>query len=79
MVKSYENLVEESQNEVNEQLNKRHTAEFKDFARAMQSDEKTIILKTVPTDALLDELERRMKLLESRDQAIKELFRIPEE
>lgn len=79
MDKSFERIVEESQNEVNEQLNKRHTAEFKDFARAMQSDEKTIVLKTVPTDALLGELERRVKLLENRDQAIKELFRIPEE
>ena len=63
----------------NESLEKRHLEDMKGFARAMETEEKDIVLKTIPTDVLMGEIQRRMQLLENRDKAIKELFRIPEE
>lgn len=59
-----------------ELLEKRHEADFKDIARAMEDNEKNIVLKTIPSDVLFNELKRRLNLLENRDQAIKELFKI---
>jgi len=72
-------LVEKAQNKINEEIERRHQEEFKDVARAMEDTEKYIVLKTIPTDVLINEISKRMQLLESRDKAIKELFRIPEE
>ncbi len=63
----------------NEILEKRHLEDMKGFARAMENEEKDIVLKTISTDVLIGEIQRRMQLLENRDKAIKELFRIPEE
>lgn len=62
-----------------ELLERRHEADFKGIARALEDNEKNIVLKTIPSEALLDELRRRLNLLEGRDQAIKALFKIQEE
>jgi hypothetical protein len=63
----------------NEILEQRHLNDMKDVARAMESEEKSIVLKTIPTQDLLDEISRRCDLLETRDKAVRELYRIPEE
>lgn len=73
------NAVEKMQMKIDENLERQHREEFKGVARAMEDTEKDIVLKTIPTDVLLGEVSRRMNLLENRDKAIKELFRIPEE
>ena len=62
-----------------ELLERRHEADFKDIARAMEDNEKNIVLKTISNEALLDELKRRLNLLEGRDHAIKALFKIQED
>lgn len=59
-------------------LEKHHQEEFKGMARAMDDTEKLIVLKTIPSPALIDELLRRVTLLEDRDKAIKSLFNIKE-
>ena len=71
--------VEKMQQKIDENLERQHQEEFKGIARAMENEEKHIVLKTIPTNDLLDELGRRCELLESRDKAVKELFRIHEE
>jgi hypothetical protein len=73
------NAVEKMQMKIDESLERKHQEEFKDVARAMEDTEKYIVLKTIPTEVLIGEISKRMQLLESRDKAIKELFRIPEE
>lgn len=70
-------LVEKTQNRINAGIERQHQEEFKDIARAMEDGEKNIVLRTITTEDLLKELSRRCELLESRDKAIKELFRIP--
>ncbi len=72
-------LIEKTQDRINEGIERQHKEEFKDIARAMEEGEKNIVLRTIPTEDLLKEVSRRCTLLESRDKAIKELFRIPEE
>ena len=72
-------VVEKMQMKIDENLEKQHQAEFKGVARAMEDAEKDIVLKTIPTEVLIGEIQRRVSLLENRDKAIKELFRIPEE
>ena len=67
------------QEKMNERMEKGNQQEMKDIARAMEIGDKEVILKTIPSDVLLGEITRRMTLLENRDKAIKELFRIPEE
>ena len=67
------------QMKIDENLERQHQAEFKGVARAMEDTEKDIVLKTIPTEVLIGEIQRRVLLLENRDRAIKELFRIPEE
>lgn len=59
-----------------QQLEKRHLEEFKGVARGLEESEKLIVLKTISTKDLLDELNRRMTLLEDRDQKVRELYRI---
>lgn len=63
----------------NDDLERRHLEEFKGIARGMEDNEKNIILKAIPSQVLLDELSRRISLLEDRDKSIKQLFRIAEE
>lgn len=63
----------------NEILEQRHLNDMKDVARAMENEEKYIVLKTIPTQVLLDEISKRCNSLENRDKAIRELYRIPEE
>lgn len=75
MTKEISSVIEQN----NDNLKKRHLADMKDFARAMENDEKDIVLKTTPTEVLLNELSRRLLLLENRDKAIKDLFHISEE
>lgn len=67
-------MTTEEKNE--QQLERRHLEEFKGVARGLEESEKLIVLKTIPTKDLLDELNRRMTLLENRDQKIRELYRI---
>ena len=71
-MKTIKDVVEQN----DEMLERRHQEDFKDVARAMEDTEKNIVLKTIPTDALIAELSRRMTLLEDRDKAIKALFKI---
>lgn len=71
--------VEKMQQKIDENLEKKHKEEFKGIARAMENDEKHIVLKTIPTNDLLEEVSRRCELLEKRDKAVKELFRIQED
>lgn len=71
--------VEKMQVKIDENLERQHQEEFKGIARAMENEEKNIVLKTIPTNDLLDELGRRCEILERRDKAVKELFRIQEE
>lgn len=73
------NIVELTQQNINTDLERRHEADFKEIARAMEDNEKNIVLKTIPSDVLFEELKRRLNLLEGRDKAIKALFKIPEE
>lgn len=70
---------EKLQEKMNERMEKGNQQEMKGIARAMVLEDKTVVLKTIPTDVLLGEVSRRMQLLENRDKAIRELFRIPEE
>jgi hypothetical protein len=67
------------QEKLNERMEKGNQQEMKGIARAMTVDDKNIVLKTISTEVLLGEVSRRMQILENRDKAIKELFRIPEE
>ena len=69
------NVIEQN----NESLEKRHLEDMKDFARAMENEEKYIVLKTIPTDVLIQEIGKRCSTLENRDKAIRELYHIPEE
>ena len=71
--------VEKMQQKIDENLEKKHKEEFKGIARAMENDEKHIVLRTIPTNDLLEEVSRRCELLEKRDKAVKELFRIQED
>lgn len=73
------NVVDKIQDKIDADLEKRHQEDFKDIARAMVDEEKNIVLKTIPSEALLNELNRRLSLLENRDKAIKSLFKIQEE
>lgn len=73
------NAVEKMQQKIDVRIEKSNQSEMKDIAKAMEIEDKTVVLKTIPTDALIEELSRRMLLLEKRDRAIKELFRIHEE
>ncbi len=61
-----------------QQLERRHLEEFKGVAKGLEESEKLIVLKTIPSKDLLEELNRRMMLLENRDKQIKELYRITE-
>lgn len=70
---------EKLQEKLNERMEKGNQQEMKGIARAMTVDDKNIVLKTISTEVLLGEISRRMILLENRDKAIRELFRIPEE
>jgi len=70
---------EKLQEKMNERMEKGNQQEMKGIARAMVLEDKTVVLKTIPTDVLLGEVSRRMQILENRDKAIRELFRIPEE
>lgn len=70
-------MTTEEKNE--QQLERRHLEEFKGVARGLEESEKLIVLKTIPSKDLLEELNRRMMLLENRDQQIRELYRIPKE
>lgn len=70
---------EKLQDKLNERMEKGNQQEMKGIAKGMTVGDKTIVLKTIPTEVLLGEITRRMTLLENRDKAIKELFRIPEE
>lgn len=63
----------------NEILEKRHLEDMKGFARAMENEEKYIVLKTIPTEILIQEIGKRYSALENRDKAIRELYHIPEE
>lgn len=72
-------VVDKVQEQVDADLEKRHQEDFKGIARAMEDTEKNIVLKTIPTEALLGEINRRLTLLENRDKAIKSLFKIQEE
>ena len=67
-------MTTEEKNE--QQLERRHLEEFKGVARGLEESEKLIVLKTIPSKDLLEELNRRMMLLENRDQQIRELYRI---
>ena len=69
------NVIEQN----NESLEKRHLEDMKDFARAMENEEKYIVLKTIPTQVLIQEISKRYSNLENRDKAIRELYHIPEE
>lgn len=71
-------VVEKFQEQIDADLEKRHQEDFKGIARAMEDTEKNIVLKTIPSEALIGELTRRLALLENRDKAIKELFKIQE-
>ena len=71
--------VEKMQQKIDETLERQHQEEFKGIAMAMGNEEKNIVLKTIPTNELLDELGRRCELLEKRDKAVKELFLSQEE
>lgn len=71
-------IVEKTQGKIDAELERRHQEDFKDIARAMEDNEKNIVLKTIPSEALLEELGRRLTLLEDRDKAIKSLFKIQE-
>lgn len=73
------NVVEKFQEKIDVDLEKRHQEDFKGIARAMEDTEKNIVLKTIPSEALIGELKRRLTLLENRDSAIKSLFKIQEE
>ena len=73
------NAVEKMQMKIDENLEMKHQEEFKDVARAMEDTEKYIVLKTIPTEVLIGEISKRMQLLENRDKAMRELFRVPEE
>lgn len=70
---------EKLQEKMNERMEKGNQQEMKGIARAMTVDDKNIVLKTISTEVLLGEVSRRMQILENRDKAIRELFRIPEE
>lgn len=70
---------EKLQEKLNERMEKGNQQEMKGIARGMTVDDKNIVLKTISTEVLLGEVSRRMQILENRDKAIKELFRIPEE
>lgn len=70
------NVVEKFQEKIDIDLEKRHQEDFKGIARAMEDTEKNIVLKTIPTEALIGEINRRVILLENRDKAIKELFKV---
>ena len=70
---------EKLQEKLNERMEKGNQQEMKGIARAMTVDDKNIVLKTISTEVLLGEVSRRMQILENRDKAIRELFRIPEE
>lgn len=70
-------MTTEEKNE--QQLERRHLEEFKGVAKGLEESEKLIVLKTIPSKDLLEELNRRMMLLENRDQQIRELYRIPKE
>lgn len=72
-------VVEKFQEQIDADLEKRHQEDFKGIARAMEDTEKNIVLKTIPSEALIGELTRRLTLLENRDKAIKSLFKIQEE
>ena len=69
-------MTTEEKNE--QQLERRHLEEFKGVAKGLEESEKLIVLKTIPSKDLLEELNRRMLLLENRDKQIKELYRITE-
>ena len=71
--------VDKVQEQIDADLEKRHQEDFKGIARAMEDTEKNIVLKTIPSEALIGELTRRLTLLENRDKAIKSLFKIQEE
>ena len=71
--------MEQVQEKIDANLERRHQEDFKDVARAMEESEKYIVLKTIPTEVLLGEVSRRCVILENRDKAVKELFRIPTE
>ena len=45
--------VEKMQQKINENLEKKHKEEFKGIARAMENDEKHIVLRTIPINDLL--------------------------
>ena len=70
---------EKLQEKMNERMEKGNQQEMKGIAKGMTVGDKTIVLKTISTEVLLAEVSRRMQILENRDKAIKELFRIPEE
>ena len=70
---------EKMQQKIGESLERQHQEKFKSIAMAMENEEKYIVLKTIPTNILLDEVRRRFELLENRDKAVKELFQIQEE
>lgn len=73
------NVVEKTQQKIDAELERRHQEDFKDVARAMENSEKYIVLKTIPTNVLLEEVKRRINKLEERDVAVKALFRVQEE
>lgn len=70
---------EKLQEKMNERMEKGNRQEMKDIARAMEPGDKNIVMATISTEILLAEVSRRMQILENRDKAIRELFRIPEE
>ncbi len=75
MSEAIQRIIEQNETE----LERRHKEDFKNVARAFESEEKQIVLKIISTEVLLDELKRRMTLLEDRDKAIKSLFKIQDE
>lgn len=71
--------VEKMQQKIDETLERQHQEELKGIAMAMGNEEKHIVLKTIPTNVLLDEVRIRCELLESREKAVKEIFQTQEE
>ena len=67
-------FVAKQQKTVETSMEERHLEEFKTAAKAMSDDEKYIVLKSIPSDVLIDEIRKRMNLLEKRNKAIKDLF-----
>lgn len=70
------NRIEKIVEQNNEILERHHREEFKDIARAMENEEKYIVLKTIPSSVLIDELKKRMMLLEETNNAVKMLFKV---